>query len=200
MVCLFGSGTIFCLTFQKQDALKTTKVFSISHGFCLPLGWSGEVPQDQKAETPTESNYVVPSGPVGRQRSGLLCRSHSTCSFWRQCTRFFLGNNLTCAGDSSFFALSIYQSSISLFQRNILFVLALIESFSWTISITSCRSLPNLRGVSGQGSTVPHWGMDGTTIPRGPSSTTMPGAGWLIATSTMRELSECNPLLGVVIS
>ena len=40
---------------------------------------------------------------------------------------------LTFAGWSWFFALSIYQASISLFQRNILFVFALVEPFSWRI-------------------------------------------------------------------
>lgn len=40
---------------------------------------------------------------------------------------------MTFAGWSWFFALSIYQASISLFQRNILFVFALVEPFSWRI-------------------------------------------------------------------
>ena len=64
--------SILFLTSPPTDALKTTKAHPISDGFCLSLGWSGEVPQDQKAEAPTESHYVVPSGPVGR-----------TCSFSR---------------------------------------------------------------------------------------------------------------------
>ena len=104
---------MLCLTSKTDAVLFRPKCINgIRWLLKTPSGWSGEIPQDPKTETSTESHYVVPSG-VAKGPKVQVVGSYST---------FFPE---TCSDRSSLSA-SICQGCIftwfSCFQKTILFV------------------------------------------------------------------------------